>query len=299
MSSEKAKYVVEMMRKAKSAPKPEGAPDYAKRRAFVEARHAQQKTAEGVTFEPLVLGGVDAECSTPDKLAGDGVILYIHGGGFVTGSARASRGYASHLAKASGLRVYAVSYRLAPEHPYPAAPEDCMAVYRALLERHPGAKIALVGGSAGGNLCLATALRARGAGLPLPAALALFSSVGDMSNTLPSRRINTEKDCAIQADIDIEHQRAYLQGADPYSADVSPIYADFSGFPPMLIFVDGSEVLLDDSILLAAYARRDGAEAELRMTSSLFHDFPSVGPELPEAAEAMEDVVRLLRRCGM
>lgn len=299
MSSEKAKYVVEMMRKAKSAPKPEGPPDYTKRRAFVEARHAQQKTANGVIFEPMVLGGVDAECSTPAEPTGDSVILYIHGGGFVTGSARTSRGYASHLARASGLRVYAVSYRLAPENPYPAAPEDCVAVYRALLERHPGSKIALVGGSAGGNLCLATALRARGAGLPLPVALALFSPVGDMSGTLPSRKINRNKDCAIQSNIDAEHQTAYLQGVDPYSADISPIYADFSGLPPMLIFVDGSEVLLDDSILLAAYARRDGTEAELQVTSGLFHDFPSVGPELPEAAEAMDEVVQLFRRCGM
>ena len=298
MSSEKAQYIVNMMRKMKAMPKPEGPPDYAKRRAFVEARHAQQKTAQGVAFETLSLGGVEAECAVPDRPAGGGVILYLHGGGFVTGSARASRGYASHLARATGLRVYAVSYRLAPEHPYPAAPEDCFAAYRALLERHPGGKIALAGGSAGGNLCLAVALRARSAGLPLPAALALFSPVGDMTNTLPSRRANGERDCTIQADIDVEHQTAYLQGADPHDPLASPVYADFTGFPPMLVFADGSEVLLDDSALLFAHARRDGVEAELRVTSGLFHDFPSVGPELPEAAQAMDDVAEFLRRCG-
>lgn len=299
MSSEQAKYVVEMMRKAKSAPKPTGAPDYNKRRDFVEARHAQQRTAESVSFETLVLGGVGAGLCTPAELIGEGVILYIHGGSFTTGSAQSSQGYASHLAQASGLRVYTVSYRLAPEHPYPAAPEDCMAVYRTLLERHPEQKIALAGGSAGGNLCVAVTLRARAEGLPLPAALALFSPVGDQTNTLPSRRINAEKDCSIQADIDIEHQTVYLQGANPYCADISPVYADLSGFPPMLIFVDGSEVLLDDSVLLAAHARRDGAKADLRITSGLFHDFPSVGPELPEAADAMKDVVGLFRTCGM
>lgn len=298
MSSEKAQYIVNMMRKMKAMPKPEGPPDYAKRRAFVEARHAQQKTAQGVAFEALSLGGVEAECAVPERTAGGGVILYLHGGGFVTGSARASRGYASHLARATGLRVYAVSYRLAPEYPYPAASEDCFAAYQALLERRPDEKIALVGGSAGGNLCLAVALRAKSAGLPLPAALALFSPVGDMTNTLPSRRSNAEKDCSIQADIDVEYQTAYLQGVDPHDPLASPVYADFTGFPPMLIFADGSEVLLDDSALLAAHARRDGVEAELRVTSGLFHDFPSVGPELPEAAQAMNDVAEFLRRCG-
>lgn len=297
MSSEKAQYIVSMMRSMKAMPKPEGPPDYAKRRSFVEARHAQQKTAQGVTFEALSLGGVEAECAVPDKPAG-GVILYLHGGGFVTGSARASQGYASHLARATGLRVYSLSYRLAPEYPYPAAPEDCFAAYQALLKRRPDEKIALVGGSAGGNLCLAVALRAKSAGLPLPAALALFSPVGDMTNTLPSRRSNAEKDCSIQADIDVEHQTAYLQGADPYDPLASPVYADFAGFPPMLIFADGSEVLLDDSALLAAHARRDGVEAELHITSGLFHDFPSVGPELPEAAQALEDTVTFLRQYG-
>lgn len=298
MSSEKAQYIVNMMRKMKTMPKPEGPPDYGKRRAFVEARHAQQKTAEGVTFEALSLGGVEVECSTPAAPINGGAVLYLHGGGFVTGSARTSRGYASYLAQATGLRVYAVSYRLAPDDPWPAAPEDCLAAYKALLERHPDGKLALVGGSAGGNLCLSTALRARDAGLPLPAALALFSPVGDMTNTLPSRRSNAERDCTIQADIDVEHQTAYLQGADPCDPLISPVYAGLTGFPPMLIYADGSEVLLDDSALLFAHAQRDGVEAELHITSGLFHDFPSVGSELPEAAQVMDEVAAFLRRCG-
>lgn len=294
MSSEKARYVVEMMRKAKCAAKPDGPPDYAKRRAFVEGRHAQQKTAQGVRFESLILNGVESECGTPDYLAGNGAVLYIHGGGFVTGSARSSRSYASYLAQASGMRVYTISYRLAPEHPWPAAPDDCLAVYRALLERHPDAKLALVGGSAGGNLCLSTALRAKAEGLSLPSAMVLFSPSIDQTNTLPTRKTNAERDCAIQGTIDLVHQEAYLQNADPYDPLVSATYADLTGLPPMLIVVDGDEVLLDDSALLAAHAHRDGVDAELKITAGLFHDFPSMGPELPEAAQVLEDTATFL-----
>ncbi len=294
MASEKAQQIVALMRQMKSAPRPEGPPDYAKCRAFVEARHAQQKTAPGVTFDVLALGGVEAVCAMPEQPVGEGAILYIHGGGFVTGSAASSRGFASHLAQAAGLPVYAVSYRLAPEHPYPAAPEDCFCAYRALLGRHP--KLALAGGSAGANLCLAVTLMARENGLPLPAALALYSPVGDMTDTLPSRRLNAARDCSIQSDIDAEHQKTYLQGHDPRDPRVSPVYADLLGFPPMLLTADGGEVLLDDAALLAAYAQGAGVEVELTITQGLFHDFPSVGPELPEAAEVLERTVTFFRR---
>ena len=299
MASEKAKYVVEMMRKAKAMPRQTGEIDYAKRRAFTEQRHAQQKTADGVCFEALELGGVETECCTPAKLSGEDVILYIHGGGFLTGSARASRGYGSFLAAESGLRVYTVSYRLAPDHPYPAAPDDCFAVYRALLDRRPGRKIALVGGSAGGNLCLVTALRSKAAGLPLPAALALYSPVGDQTDSLPSRRRNDPADCSIHGDIDQETRATYILDADPRDPDISPVYADLTGLPPMLLTVDADEVLFDDAALLAAHAQAAGVEAELQIRHGLFHDYPSVGPELPEAAQVMADTVALLRRCGM
>lgn len=294
MSSEKARSVIEMMRKAKSMPRTEEPVDYACRRAFVENRHAQQPTASGVTFTELKLGGVEAVCCVPSQVKSQGVVLYIHGGGFLTGSATSSKGYASYLAEYTGLQVYCISYRLAPEYPWPAAPDDCFAAYQAILKRHPGEKIALVGGSAGGNLCLVTTLRAKEEELPMPAALALFSPVTEQSGNLPSRRINAQRDCMIDPEIDRESQNTYFPGRDPYHPYISPLYGDFSGFPPMLVTVDGEEVLLDDSVLLAAYAKACGVEVELQVTKGLFHDFPSVGPELPEAAEVMEKVNTLL-----
>lgn len=299
MPSEKACYVIEMMKKVKSMPKTEEPVDYARRRAFVEKRHAGQAVAGGVDFTEMNLNGVEAVCCVPDQGKKQGAILYIHGGGFLTGSAYSSKGYASFLAKSSGLQTYCISYRLAPENPYPAALDDCLAAYKALSESRPEEKIALVGGSAGGNLCLATALRARAEKVSMPAALALFSPVTEQSGELPSRRTNAGRDCSIDPDIDRETQKTYILKQDFRHPYISPLYGDFSGFPPMLIIVDGSEVLLDDSVLLAVHARAAGAETELHVTDGLFHDFPSVGPELPEAAEAMEKVVALLRRCGM
>lgn len=299
MSSEKAQYIIEMMRRGKNAPRQDEPVDYGKRRAFMESRHAQQKTASGVTYEQMTLNGVETECSIPSEMTGENIILYIHGGGFVTGNARTSRSYASYLAEASGLRVYAISYRLAPEHPYPAAPDDCFAVYRALIERHPGAKIALVGGSAGGNLCLVTALRAREEKMQMPAMLALYSPVTECSGNLPSRRINAQNDCTIRADIDRETQAVYSVDKDVYDPHISPLYGEFAEFPLVYVVVDRDEVLLDDSVLLTSYAARDGIETELQMTEGMFHDFPSMGPELPEAAQVMEHTVELLHRCGM
>lgn len=299
MPSSKASYIVEMMRKVKRMPKQEGAVDYAKRRAFVEARHAQQPTAPGVTFQEMELDGVAVVCAIPERQKGTGAALYIHGGGFVTGSANTSKGYASFLAKESGLRVYSVSYRLAPEHPAPAASDDCFSVYKAILSMHPGEKVALVGGSAGGNLCMVTALRAKEEKITLPSAIALFSPVTEQTGHLPSRRVNAQRDCTISGEIDQEIEHNYFPGQDPLQSMISPLYGDLHGLPPILIVADESEVLLDDSVLLAAYAKNAGADVELQITQGLFHDFPSVGPELPEATQVMADTVSLLRRCGM
>lgn len=299
MVSKKALQIVDMMWKIKNDPAQEGPVDYNARRNYVEMRHAQQTTAPGVRFESLELNGVPAVCAIPEHVENSSAILYIHGGGFITGSANSSKGYISFLAQSCGLPVYAVSYRLAPENPYPAAVDDCICAWQKLTECFSGNKIALVGGSAGGNLCLATALLAKEKGMHMPAALALYSPVGDITDTLPSRRVNASFDCSLKADLDLECQKTYLQGHDPYDPHISPVYADLTDFPPMLIVADSAEILLDDAILLDAHARRFGVETELHITQNLFHDFPSVGPELPEAAKIMEHTTAFLRRYGL
>lgn len=300
MSSEQARRVADMLWKAKQmAQQQKGEVDYARRRAVVEERHAQQKIAEGIEIGAARIGGVETECLIPAGCRSDDLILYIHGGGFLTGSARSSRGYASFLARAGGVRVYTISYRLAPDNPWPAAPQDCMAVYRALRTANPQAKIALVGGSAGGNLCLTTMLRAKGEGVQLPCAAALYSPVTEQTGALPSRRINGSRDCMISSQIDEQSKAVYFPGEEATNPDISPLYGDLRGLPPMLITVDADEVLKDDAILLAAYAREAGVETEFRVSQGLFHDYPSMGPQLPEAAEIMKATLELLRRAGM
>jgi len=303
MASETAQMIIAMLRKSRAAAKDQGAiavpVDYEKRRAFVEARHAQQPTAPGVAFETCEAGGIEMIACVPETLQGDDIVLYIHGGGFITGSARSSKAYASCLAAASGLKVYTLSYRLAPEDPYPAAPKDCFTVYQALLAKHPGKKIALAGGSAGGNLSLVTTLCAKEAALPLPAALILFSPATCLSGPLPSRFLNAEKDCMISGSTNDELSRVYCPDADLRDPHLSPLYGDLQGFPPMLITADKGEVLLDDSLLLDAYARAAGVQTELILSDDLFHDYPSMGPTLPEGKAIMDKAVALLRRCSM
>lgn len=294
--SEKAKQVISFLQQMKQTPKQETAPDYAQRRAYVEQRHAQAPTAEGISFQEELLGGVLTECSTPEAPRNDTIVLYVHGGGFSTGSAKTSRAYASALARAAQTRVHSVSYRLAPEDSFPAASNDCLAVYTALLEKYPAANIVLVGGSAGANLCLVIAHRAKEAAIAMPAALALFSPVADLTGTLESRVRNAKSDCMISPEIDREIKTIYTAGQDVKHPHISPVYGDFTDFPPIKLVVDAGEVLLDDSLLVATQAAKAGCAVDLQVWQGLFHDFPSTGAGMLESEEVMNDTVAFLTR---
>lgn len=300
MSSEQAHRMVDAMWREKKRPQEQAGPvDLACRRAMMEERQEKKALADGISVRAQRIGGVETECLLPENCCSDDFILYIHGGGFLTGNARTSREYASFLARDSGVRVYTVSYRLAPEHPWPAAPRDCMAVYRELQAAFPESNIALVGGSAGGNLCLTTMLRAKGEGIRLPCAAALYSPVTDQTGNLPSRRINAQRDCMLSPQSSEESGTAYLAGADAADPDISPLYGDLTRLPPLFITVDADELLKDDGILLQAYARESGVETELRVSKGLFHAYPTVNPRLPESADIMKSTVAFLRRAGM
>lgn len=300
MCSEQARQMVDAMWKERKKSQGQMEPvDYARRRAMAEARYAQRKLADGISVQAQMTGGVETECLVPEDCYSGDFIIYIHGGGFLTGSTRTSREYASFLARESGVRVYAVSYRLAPDYPWPAAPQDCMVVYRELQSAYPDARIALVGGSAGGNLCLTTMLRAKQEGVRLPCAAALYSPVTEQTGNLPSRRINAQRDCMLSPKSSEESDAAYLVNADVTDPDVSPLYGDLTGLPPLFITVDADELLKDDGILLDAYAREAGVETELRVSKGLFHAYPTVNPRLPESAEIMRSTVMFLRRAGL
>lgn len=227
-----------------------------------------------------------------------GTILYFHGGGWVFGSPETALSLTGNLVARTGLAAYSLDYRLAPEHPFPAAIEDGLSAYRALLDRgeDPSA-IVVAGDSAGGGLAVTTCLAARDAGLPLPAALLAFSPGTDATRTGAS--MDTKEDIdPIFTRAALEHTGAmHLAGADPRQPLLSPaVHADLTGLPPMLIQVGTNEMLLDDSTRLAARASAAGVDVILDVTADVPHVFQSFAGVLDEADEALDRAALFLRQ---
>lgn len=250
--------------------------------------------AAGTQVQRTLLGGVPVEIATPPGQAGPASIVYLHGGAYVALSARSYRRLVTHLAAATGCRVIAVDYRLAPEHPYPAALEDAIAVYTAELDARPHQKIVLAGDSAGGGLTLATALALRDRGIALPAALIciapwvdLTCSGNSMASCAQRERVLSPAGLAIDA-------RLYAGGEDLKSPLVSPLFADLSGLPPMMIQVGADEILLDDSTRLADLAQASGVTVNLQVWPRLWHDWHLYAGLMPEADAAMRAIAAFL-----
>jgi acetyl esterase/lipase len=223
----------------------------------------------------------------PAAVTTDAVLLYLHGGGFVLGSPHSHRGLISRLAEATGAVVYAPHYRLAPEHPYPAAQDDCVACYRALLEQGISARRIVIGGdSAGGALTLALALRARELGLPLPAGLLLLSPATGVDLATESHHRYRWRDPLLRSGWMRQILRAY--NLNPDATRYFGQHADLRGLPPMLIQVGEIEVLYDDSERLVARARDHGVRADLEIYESLWHVFQLQANELAASRAAIE-----------
>ena len=250
--------------------------------------------AKGVRYTPAIVGGVPGEWVEAD-VAGPcatTTLLYLHGGGFVGCSARTHRPLTAAFAL-QGLRVFAPDYRLAPEHPFPAAPQDAMAVYRALRAEAPTHRLAVAGDSAGGNLALGLMLSLRDAGEPLPAAAALFSAALDLTGGSPSITLNAGRDAMFDP-AQLPHlTEAYLAGADPTQPRASPLFGDMTGLPPLLLHVGESEVLRDDSIRLAQRAREAGVTVELQVFPGVPHVWQLVR-QLPESRRSVRAAARFL-----
>ncbi|MFD8756159.1 alpha/beta hydrolase [Kitasatospora sp. NPDC059577] len=229
---------------------------------------------------------------------GAGTILYFHGGGWVYGSPETALSLTGNLVARTGLGAYSVDYRLAPEHPFPAAVEDTLSAYRALLDRgeDPSA-VVFAGDSAGGGLAVTTCLAARDAGLPLPAGLLAFSPGLDATRTGASMDTKEGVD-PIFTRAALAHTSAmYLAGADPHQPLLSPaVLADLTGFPPMLIQAGTNEVLLDDSTRLAARATAAGVDVVLDVTADVPHVFQAFAGVLDEADEALDRAALFLRQ---
>jgi len=216
-------------------------------------------------------------------------ILYLHGGGFVTGSSSLYRHLTWRLATAGRARLLSVDYRLAPEHPFPAALEDAVAAYRWLLaDGADSRRIAVMGDSAGGNLAFAMLLKARDEGLPLPAAAVGLSPWLDLALASPSFRLNAEADPILNADEAPSLVEYYLAGADPRIPYASPVYGDPAGLPPTLLQVGSDEILRDDSVRMAEKLRAAGCHVELEVWPRMPHVWHLFAPVLPEARRAIE-----------
>ncbi|MEU8465670.1 alpha/beta hydrolase [Streptomyces sp. NPDC029003] len=278
----------------RSLPRPETQPTPAELRTGFAAAMTRP-APDGVTIRRTALGGRPALELEPAGAAARGLLLYLHGGGYVIGSPDTHTGLAGELAVRTGLRTTSVDYRLAPEHPFPAAVDDGLAAYRELLDTGTDPReLVVAGDSAGGGLSIATLLAARQAGLPQPAAVVVFSPWVDLTLSGASMRtkedadpIFTEADVRAYADL-------YVGAGDRSHPLASPVFADLTGLPPLLVQVGANEVLLDDAVRLAARAGADDVEATLEIGPGLPHVYQSEHGRLDEADAALDRAARFL-----
>lgn len=263
-------------------------------RARQERRARFARAPADIQCRPADAGGVPAAW-IEGPAAGSGALLYLHGGGYVLGSIQSHRELVGRLARASGTRVLAIDYRLAPEHPFPAALEDAAAAYRWLLSRGYGPwQILIAGDSAGGGLALAALLALREAGEALPAGAVCISPWTDLALTGRSVREKAEADIILSPAALRSYARMYAPPEEHRSPLISPLYADLRGLPPLLIQVGGDEILRDDATRLAARARSAGVEVSLEIAEGMFHCYQMV-PLLPEAKRAVAGIGRFVR----
>lgn len=245
-----------------------------------------------VRREAVSAAGVRCEWLIPEGSASDKVLLYLHGGGFVYGWSDMHRHMVANLARQMGVRALGVDYRLAPEYPFPAALEDCVAVYHWLLKQGVAAEhIVIAGDSAGGNLTLTTMLWLRDHGDPLPAAAACLSPATDMTEREEIRR---GFDPILHPKALISFRASYIANHDPAEPLLSPIYADLQGLPPLLIHAGEDEILCGDCVRMAEVAQQAGVETRVEVYPRMWHVWQLNFAEVPEGAAALEDIAQFL-----
>jgi acetyl esterase/lipase len=267
------------------------------------AQAFSQLTAEpdDVRYEAVDAGGVPAQWIIPAGATEDRVLQYVHGGAYELLSAETHRKMVGHIAKAIGCRALNVDYRLAPEHPHPAAVEDSLTAYRWLLAQgiEPG-HIAISGDSAGGGLCLATALKIRAQDLAMPAAIVPISPWTDMAGTGETMGTRADVDMIVTPDAIAQLSQVFLAGGDPRDPYASPLYADLQGLPAIYIQVGDEEVLLDDAVRVADKARRAGIDVTIDIFPEMQHVFQIAAGNLPEADDAIRKIGAWLKpRLGL
>ncbi len=265
--------------------------DIEKGRADLEDLLAGMPFDEGLTYERGELAGVPVlrVASGPE---GAGALLYLHGGAYIAGSTQGYRGLIAEIGKVLGLPAVAPDYRLAPEAPFPAAVEDAVAVYQALLDQGiPASRIVIAGDSAGGGLTLATLVKLRAEGMPLPAAGFMISPWADLSCSVATMESKAAEDPSLDRAGLLGGAAAYLAGQDAAHPLASPVNADLSGLPPLLVQVGSAEI----SLLIAERAGHAGTHVQLEVWPDMIHVWHSFHFMLPEGRQALDAAGTFLR----
>jgi acetyl esterase/lipase len=265
------------------------------RRHYEKLDARQFRVGRDVTRTLVSAGGIAAEWLSVPASRRERVLLYFHGGSFAFRFPNAHAGFAARLSRRLGTHALIPDYRLAPEHPFPAAPEDCHAVFRWLLAQgYDPANIVFAGDSAGGNLALVTLHRARAAGEPMPACAVLLSPAVDCTMASPSFVVNESRDPMLLLASLLVMRRHYVPSPRDYThPEVSPLYADFTGFPPLFFQAGSTEIMRDEATRAAEKAHEADVDVEIELWPEAAHVFQVV-EFLPEANLALDSIVRFV-----
>ena len=249
----------------------------------------------GIAYGDTQVGGIPAIVATPKKLDAERHILYLHGGGYVIGSPKSHIAMAARLALMARASVTVPDYRLAPEHPYPAAIDDCVAVYRELLGEWDPSLITIAGDSAGGGATLAALCALRDAADPMPGAAYLLSPWTDLTASGSSVTTHAELDPMLRPESLGAFADQYVGEGVHADPGTSPLFADLSGLPPMLVQVGSDEILLSDSTRLAERARAAGVMVDLDIAPGMWHVYQAFAGMMPEATTALTEAAAFIR----
>ena len=264
-------------------------------RADIDRSSARLKLPRNTTADKIQLGKMNAEWIIPEEPQKGKVLLYIHGGGFISGSCHTHRMHVAKFARGCGLKSLVFDYRLAPEHPFPAAVEDCVEAYQWLLNQgYQPEDIAVGGESAGGTLTLSLLLALKEKGVKQPKVAFSISPVSDLRCQADSFTFNAKKDVAPMGSWDLWTQY-YIGDNDPTHPVLSPLFGDYHGLPPIYICVGTHEIHLNDCENVANRAKDQGVEVTLKKWDKMIHAFPLLSPLFPEAKQAMQEICDFTR----
>lgn len=260
-----------------------------------KATEKMNKAQQDIKVEPINIMGMYGELIIPEGAPADKIVMYIHGGGFISGSCHTHRMHVIKFAKSCGVTMLLFDYRLAPEHPFPAPVDDCLIAYNWLLEKGYKARdIVVMGESAGGTLTLSTLVALRDKEIALPKAAVSISPVTDLTCAADTFRTNAKKDIAPYGSWTV-WTGMYIANHDPHHPWLSPLMADLNGLPPMMIQVGSYEIHLDDARNFGTKAKEQGVDVNLQIWDGMVHAFPLLSPMFPEAKAAMDEIGQYVR----